>query len=149
MNIIIEVSNGNIKVHEGKSISKTLTSLLDGIYDISITKHKNKRSLQQNRYYWGVVVPFVKDFFNARDRIAPMTDKQAHAQIKDMCGIFEEMQIYDKNKNAFIIKRIYGSFSNAGDLSTVDFMNICDILREAISVMSDGEFILPEPKTPL
>jgi hypothetical protein len=33
------------------------------LLSIEIKEHKNKRSLNQNAYYWGVVVPAVRDLF--------------------------------------------------------------------------------------
>jgi hypothetical protein len=145
MNFTIEIKNGKADLKTLRKALQFIRSLKDGWYDVKFTKHKNKRSIQQNKYYWGVVIPFVQNFFNSFKRIAPMTDKQAHVQIKDICGMFEEVQIYDKDKNTLIEKRIYASFSNAGDLSTMGFNDMCDILREAIATLSHGEFILPEP----
>ncbi len=144
-NIIVKIYKGNVTVHDSKSILQHFKALPDGFYNLSITSHQNKRSILQNNYYWGVVVPFVKDFFNQYKRDSPMTDKQAHAQFKDIAGLYEDVQIYDREQFSLVEKRVYASFSNAGTLSTVEFTNACDIVREAISIISNGNYILPEP----
>ncbi len=41
-------------------VVKKAFTLKDGVYKVTI-KHANKRSLQQNRYYFGVVVNMVQD----------------------------------------------------------------------------------------
>ena len=42
---------------------KYLGSLKEGLYDIIIKKHKNKRTLDQNAYYFGVVLSILSDYF--------------------------------------------------------------------------------------
>lgn len=37
-------------------VAKKLASLPDGMYFVDIRESKKSRSLQQNRYYWGVVI---------------------------------------------------------------------------------------------
>ena len=143
MKLIIEMEKGYIKSHGGNALS--LEALPDGWYDVEIKKYKNKRSLQQNRYYWGVVILFIQSFFNSFKRTVPMTPSQAHAQFKDMAGLYEDVQIYNRENQILEERRVYRSFSNAGDLTTVDFMKACDIVREAIVTISGGEYILPEP----
>ena len=38
-------------------------SLKDGLYDVIIKKHKNKRTIDQNAYYWSTVIHILSDYF--------------------------------------------------------------------------------------
>ena len=50
-------------VREKDRLQRVLKCLKDGLYDISICKHKNKRTLDQNAYYFGVVIPILSKYF--------------------------------------------------------------------------------------
>ena len=54
-----------------ESIARWITTFKNGTHlDIIIRKHKTKRTLEQNAYYWSVVVPILADEFghdNAED----------------------------------------------------------------------------------
>lgn len=123
----------------------------DGLYQIKAIPHKNKRSLKQNKYYWGVVIPALMEFFLSLGQV--FTQEQAHTQFKDMAGLYNDVLIFDaelsKQRNQEIFKktRQYKSFSNAGDLTTIDFMNAVDVVRLAIEEYSKGSFTIPEPET--
>lgn len=145
----IEIKKGIPIKEDLDKLHEVLFNSNDGLYDIVIIKHKNKRSLQQNKYYWKVVIPFIQDCFNAFPRPISMNQKQAHMQFKDMAGWYEEVQIYEKEKQFLETQRLYKSMSNMGDVSTVDFMNALEIVRFVISELTGGEYILPDPISPL
>ena len=152
MNFILEIKDKLFRIHKAdESPQKEITiksiflGLKDGVYQITITFFKSKRSLKQNHYYWGVVVPFVKEVFNLVPRITPMTERQAHLQFKDLAGCFEDVQVYDKETKTLELRRLYDSFSNAGDLTAEDFINVVDKVRVCISDMTQGQYVLPEP----
>lgn len=48
------------KATNGMSLRKAFMSLPDGLYELTIKK-RNKRSLQQNRYYFGVCVKMIRE----------------------------------------------------------------------------------------
>jgi len=49
---------------ERKAMSLWCNTFLDGTHlDVTIRKHKEKRTNDQNRYYFGVVIPILADFF--------------------------------------------------------------------------------------
>jgi hypothetical protein len=57
-----------IKIESGRDygfilsrINQNLNALKDGVYEISINKFRKSRSLQQNRYMWGVVYKLIAD----------------------------------------------------------------------------------------
>jgi len=38
-----------------------IATVPNGVYEIEITRRRQQRSLAQNRYWWGVVVPMVAE----------------------------------------------------------------------------------------
>lgn len=55
---LCEVKEGKMKVVFRKSFEQELKTLVDGDY-ILLLKRKGKRSDQQNKYYWGVLVAMI------------------------------------------------------------------------------------------
>ena len=60
-----------LQPHVKQSINLWLRTFKTGAHvDITIKKHSEKRTNDQNRYYWGVVIPILADYFghdNAED----------------------------------------------------------------------------------
>lgn len=59
-----DVVNGKMKLqdHVRKAVALWVSTFKTGTHlDIIIRKHKTKRSLKQNAYYWSVVVPILAD----------------------------------------------------------------------------------------
>ena len=49
---------------EKSAIARWVATFKNGTkLDIIIRKHKSKRTDEQNRYYWGVVIPILADYF--------------------------------------------------------------------------------------
>lgn len=55
--VIVSIQEG--KITNRTEIVKTMWGLKNGRYKIEISSY-NTRSLQQNRYYWGLVIPMVQ-----------------------------------------------------------------------------------------
>ena len=60
ISIISDVNNGNLKRNRGE-IKNALKSFEGKTIKLTIEKFANKRSNNQNNYYWGIVVPILKD----------------------------------------------------------------------------------------
>ena len=58
--IISDVNNGNLKRNRGDIIN-ALKSFEGKTIKITIEKFVNKRSNNQNSYYWGVIIPILKN----------------------------------------------------------------------------------------
>lgn len=56
--MLVNVKNGKIFSTDWE---RKLRSLVDGQYQATIRKKRDIRSLNQNRYYWGVVVNLISD----------------------------------------------------------------------------------------
>ena len=84
----------NITIRGGKLVLPHRSQLIsdikifkDGDYVLTIEKKSKKRSLSQNAYYWGVVVPLVKKGLN--DVGYRMTTETTHDYLKTNFNIIE------------------------------------------------------------
>jgi hypothetical protein len=57
-------NNGQLIIHNRKAFDKDLQSLIDLDVNLTVNKRKKKRSNPQNAYYWGVVVPLIREGLN-------------------------------------------------------------------------------------
>lgn len=55
------VENGSLKIQNRNGLKLDLKSLEGKEVEIKISKKKKRRSNQQNSYYWGVVIPIVRE----------------------------------------------------------------------------------------
>lgn len=55
-----KIENGKIEIYDRKSLTSHLKNL-EGEIQLLVEKRKKIRSNDQNRYYWGVVIPLVAD----------------------------------------------------------------------------------------
>lgn len=129
-----DVVNRKLKLfdHVKKSIALWISTFKDGTkLDIVIRKHKGKRTNEQNRYYWGVVIPILADFFG-------------HDNSED---IHEDLKLKFNPIQSKIdsTKKIGGSTTK---LSTVDFYSAEDSYIERIVRWSASEYgvYIPPPK---
>jgi hypothetical protein len=67
------------KITNPKVIKKHIDALPDGYYEMEV-KGRNKRSLQQNAYYWGVVVSMVHE--GMRDMGNDVSIQETHEFLK-------------------------------------------------------------------
>lgn len=73
----------NRKIRNLADFKKLFNDLKDGKYRLTI-KDFRKRSLQQNAYYWGVVVPMVKEGLRNEGFDEVTEDEEAHEIIKHL-----------------------------------------------------------------
>lgn len=55
------IRNGKMEFKQRSIFLSDIQKLKDGDYIISVERAKKKRSIEQNRYYWGIIVPMVKE----------------------------------------------------------------------------------------
>lgn len=99
--------------------------------DITIKKHRKDRTSDQNRYYWGVVIPILADYFghdNAEDMHSDLKEKFNPVESKIQPG-----------------KMIGGTTTK---MSTVEFMAADDSYVERIARWAATEYqlFIPPPK---
>lgn len=56
---------------------------LEGVYAVKIAKYRRRRSLQQNRFYWGAILPVICGGI-AEAWGEPITADEAHLLLKQM-----------------------------------------------------------------
>jgi hypothetical protein len=131
---IVHIKSGEIT--NDKAFDKTLSILSDGAYRFLIDR-ATKRSVQQNSYYWGVVVPKVRQGLRDAGYNEVKTAADAHDIIKHLF-LKKEMR---SEKNDDVIT-IAGSTS---ELTTVKFMELIeDVVKWAaeylgVQILFPGE----------
>ncbi|MCA0397304.1 MAG: hypothetical protein LCH51_07855 [Bacteroidetes bacterium] len=116
---IIHIDQG--KIVNRKKLADLFGQLTDGRYLVTIKSYQ-RRSLSQNRYWWGVLVPMVRaglvdvGYNEIRD------DLQAHAYLKQ---IFLSEQVVNVNTGEVIT--LPGTTTK---LTTVDFMKLVDDIQQ-------------------
>jgi len=118
--------------HEKESIKRWYGTFKDGTkIDIIIRKHSSKRTNQQNRYYWGTVIPILAEYFghdNAEDMHEDLKQKFNPIESKVTPG-----------------EKIGGTTTT---MSTIDFFSAEDSYIERICRWASMEYsiYIPPPK---
>lgn len=95
-----------IQAHEGREVL------------VEINKLPLKRSLAQNKYFHGVVVPYYQKMFSIEHYV---TDEQTKIELKQM---FLPIEIFD-----FSTKKIIKSHRDTSDLNTKEFTQFIESCR--------------------
>ena len=114
MKVIAEarIRNGKLEMKQRSTFVTDLKALADGDYILTVEKKKKKRSLMQNAYYWGVIVPLVKD--GLKDTGYEVTTELVHEYLKSRFNIVEIV-----NEHSGEILKTVGSTT---EMSTSDMM---------------------------
>lgn len=59
--------NGEVRIHKKDKFVQFVQGLGDGIIEITAQKRRRTRSLEQNAYYWAVIIPIVSDWMGEND----------------------------------------------------------------------------------
>jgi hypothetical protein len=135
--IISEVKNGSLT--RNTNLIKDAIATFEGKQIvIKIEKSKKKRSTQQNRFYYGVIIPIVQNCLKEAGHI--MTNESTHDLIKLK---FLKEALFVNEETGEVIERI----KSTTELSTSQFM---DLLAE-INNFTFEYFgvILPSPNDDL
>lgn len=107
-----KVKDGKMTLINRKFFDKELENFEGQTVTVTIEKKKHKRSDQQNKYYWGVVVPIVTEGIKETGEI--VTTDQVHEFLK-----FTFLSTGEKIKFA----------RSTTDLSTTDFLLYIDQIQ--------------------
>jgi putative NADPH-quinone reductase len=86
---VVEIQKGKIPRPVSEAIGALFKNQPDGkLVEITLREYFPKRSLQQNRYYWKVIVGAIREYYNAMGN--NLSDDDIHEHIKqNICkGIF-------------------------------------------------------------
>ena len=118
--------------HEKQAIARWVSTFKNGTkIDIVIRKHSSKRTNEQNKYYWGVVIPILADYFG-------------HDNAEDM---HEDLKLkFNPAKSKIDQDKIIGGTTTK--LSTVDFYSAENSYIERIVRWAAEEYGIycPPPK---
>lgn len=118
--------------HEREAIKRWCQTFKNGTkVDIVIRKHSSKRTNQQNKYYWGTVIPILADYFG-------------HDNPEDM---HEDLKLkFNPTESKIEPGRIIGGTTTK--LSTIDFYSAEDSYIERICrwAVMEYQIYIPPPK---
>ena len=91
------IKSGKLTFKQRSVFLDDISKLKDGDYIVTVERQKKTRSIQQSRYYWGVVVPLVKDGLN--DIGYKLTTESVHEFLK---GQFNVKEIINENSGEIL-----------------------------------------------
>lgn len=131
------IRNGKLELKQKSVFVSDVAKLKDGDYVITIEKQKKKRSIEQNRYYWGVVVPLVKQ--GLLDVGYRMTTELTHEYLKEHFNVLELI-----NERTGEILKTIGSTTEMSTSQIMDyFTKITEWAAEYLNVQ------IPQPNEQL
>ena len=106
-----------------------LSDLPDGKYEID--KRKTKRSTDQNKYWWGVVVKLIADWLRSYGN--DVTDNDVHEFLKMKYLGKREVNINGKN---------FERYRGTSELTTIEF---ADMIAKVQRDFAEKGLIIPDP----
>lgn len=109
------LKNGRLEFGKRAEFLTDLARFKDGNYTVTVEKTKKKRSIEQNRYYWGVVVPLVWEGY-IHLGWEEMTLTGTHNELLKTFNIIEVVNIHNGE-----IKRTIGSSTEMSTSQMMDY----------------------------
>lgn len=132
-----KIENGEIKIPRRKALKEAMLLFGDKGFQITIEPKKKKRSLSQNAYYRGAVIPCVIDALvdNGYPR-SELSNEIVHELLK---GKFLKKDVPSEHGDFITITR------STSDLTTSEFLiYIDDIMRWSSTFLN---YVIPEPNS--
>ncbi len=79
-----QVSHGKIPREISEEIRDVIRRMEGKKITITVSKYRRKRSIWQNRYYWGVVIQYVTKMFEDEGNV--ITEEEVHDFLKSTVG---------------------------------------------------------------
>lgn len=116
--------NGKLKIEDKEGFNTYLASL-NGDVQILVEKRRKQRSLNQNNYYWGVVIPMLADQFG-----------------------YESEEMHEALKYMFLKKGKVElpTVRSTSSLTTVEFEDYMTRVRRW--ALQEQQILIPEPNEP-
>jgi len=114
------IESGKMRLYNRPQFDKYLEGI-EGEYYLVLEKHRNRRSLNQNAYYWGVVIPMTGDKYG-------YLNKEMHEVWK-----YQFLQVSDGK---------FTRVKSTTELDTMQFMEYVDKIKALAA--TDGLYI-PDP----
>lgn len=131
-----EIKEGKLKITNRKGFDEDMLTLDGKSVVISIEKKKSKRSDAQNRYWWGVVIPIVKQGLKDAGFQDYKTGESVHELLK-----YRFLKTDSVSEHGETLERIKSST----ELSKGEFMElIAEVQQWSAEYLS---YIIPDPGT--
>lgn len=142
ISIVSFIKDGIISETHSRIINDSLRGFT-GYATIKIEKAKRKRSLNQNAYYWGVVLPAVVDIFlEYGDSITP---EEAHEFCKQEIGCLQRVMI---NPSSGMLVKINCESKKLNTAEFEDYLEKCRAWCASngvvVSLPNEGRYAPPE-----
>jgi hypothetical protein len=122
--IVTEVVNGSLKRNR-PLIQSALKSFEGKKITITLEKLKKKRTTPQNSFYWGVVVPLIRQGLNEIGHY--YTNQQAHELLKQhIADNYPEVITEELTLNGKTTRRI----KSTSELTTSEFMDYSEVVAQ-------------------
>lgn len=121
----VTVENGKLKILHPDRWEAFKRTLKDGRYKLIVKPMKQQRTLDQNSYYWGVVLPTI-------------ADETGH-DVNELHDIFK--QRFLQRKTVTFNNKDYEVTGSSTDLSTQEFSEYIERIKAEMALF---EIIIPE-----
>ena len=115
-----KVSANGLKIYNRGQFDKDILMFLDKEITLTIERKKKKRSIEQNSYYWGVVVPLVKEgLIDVGYRVGL---EQSHNYLRDH---FAKGELVNEKTGEILPIKL-----STTDMTTTDFMGYIEQIQQ-------------------
>lgn len=122
-----QIENG-VLTHLDREAFTNYLKTLNGLVKIEVKPHKKIRSLNQNNYYWGVVLQII-------------SEDTGHTP-EELHDVFRKMFLSHTTKKVFGLTLDH--LATTTDLTTVEFMNYIDRIT---ALVGEAGITIPPPST--
>lgn len=128
-----KIVSGVLKIIHRENFDKEIKATKDMYVKVTIEKQKKKRSNPQNRYYWGVVIPMLKEKF--KDLGHHLDSEETHDFVKHKFSRVELVSI----ETGDILESVKGT----SKMTTTEFMDYVVVIREWAAIYMNLR--IPDP----
>ena len=136
--VFIHIKQGQIT--NKKLVRQAFQCLKDGRYELTL-ESKNNRSLQQNKYYFGSVLPLIKEGLKEIGYREITTVEQTHELMKFM---FLKKQIVNENTG-----EVLETIGSTTKLTTIEFNDYIDRISQFAAEFLGVEILPPNTQVPM
>lgn len=115
-----KTTNGQPKIARRSELDEALKSFEGKEFQITVEKKKKSRSLNQNAYYWGVVIPMVRGAMH--DLGMKLSRQEVHELLKLK---FLKKEIINENTG-----EVFEYIGGSSELTTTEFMDFIAELQQ-------------------
>lgn len=133
-----KVKEGKLRIAHRSEFDRELANFRDGAEVIvTVERKRSKRSIQQNAYYWGVVVPLVKQGMGDRGMTA--TTEETHELLKFK---FRKKELVDMSTS-----EVHTFIGSTADMTKSEFMDFISSIQQWATQNLD--MYIPDPNEQL